>query len=104
MDMDLLTEDPDVRAATQVIADASANAMGASHDTLWTTLVPRALRPIAWPLLALFPTKQLRRLRDSRSKLYGVALVLAKNAMKRLGLEWEDTIGMEEAFGGCKGG
>jgi hypothetical protein len=95
----MLSEDPHAAKLTKTIVDAGLMALRASQSALWTAIIPCALRPFVFPVLKVFPTYQLRRLYEGRSKLYGLAMTLAKNAMERLNQEWVDEIGMEKAFG-----
>lgn len=64
-------------------------------------LVPPLLKPLTWALLRAFPTKQLYQLNLARSQLYMAGICLAKNAMKRMGAQWVDELGMEKEFGEC---
>jgi hypothetical protein len=84
-------------ANNQLVASAD-KALQASLSALWTTIIPLALRPLAYPVLRALPSKQIKRLHTHRARLFGAAMVIAKNAFKRLGSEFKDEIGMTKAF------
>lgn len=96
--LDTLSSDSKTKDEANLLITASEAALRASIDTLWTMIIPRALRPVATPLLNRFPTKALKDYAVSRSQLFGAAMTLTKNAMHRLGVEFKDEIGMEKTF------
>ena len=103
LNMDSLDADENAVTDSKLLMQSSALAVYGNLSAQWTALVPKALRPIFYPLLMRFPTCDLRRLYIGRARLAAVGMALVQNAMARLGQEWVDEIGMEEAFSECPG-
>jgi hypothetical protein len=99
-----MSADPKAKETSNAVIWAAALTINASLSALWTTFIPRAFRPITHPLLKAFPFKSLKTLRAGRSMMYGLSIVLVKNAFERMGMEWKDTEGLEKAFSECPPG
>lgn len=82
------------------IVHAANVALEQTGKTLTWMLMPPLLKPLVWPLVSRFPPRQLEQLNVARMQLYMAALTLARNAMTRLGLPWQDELQLTEAFGG----
>lgn len=78
-------------------------ALQATTSTLWTSVFPAALRPITSAILLACPPPGIRRLRTGRARVFTASMLLAKNALKRLGMEYTDDIGLAKTLGasGC---
>jgi hypothetical protein len=81
------------------IVHAANVALENTGKMLTWMLMPPLLKPFVYPLVSRFPPAQLEQLNVARMQLYTAALTLARNAMHRLGLPWDDELRMTEAFG-----
>jgi hypothetical protein len=95
------SEQADCGAAEAALVGAANYALENTAVALTYMLVPPLLKPVVWRLLAAAPPPRMRELNAARRKLFGAAETLAANAVRRLGLVWEDDIGMAAAFGAC---
>eukprot|EP00882_Tetradesmus_deserticola_P026751 GHRQ01029541.1.p1 GENE.GHRQ01029541.1~~GHRQ01029541.1.p1 ORF type:complete len:239 (+),score=91.55 GHRQ01029541.1:2-718(+) len=82
-----------------VIVKAATYALENTAKTLTFMLLPPLLKPVLYPLIRRFPPQRLRGLNTARMQLFTAALTLAKNAMTRLGLPWQDEVNMTDKFG-----
>eukprot|EP00878_Enallax_costatus_P020682 GHUV01021871.1.p1 GENE.GHUV01021871.1~~GHUV01021871.1.p1 ORF type:complete len:448 (+),score=109.54 GHUV01021871.1:312-1655(+) len=80
------------------IVTAATYALENTAVTLTYMLTPPLLKPLVWPLVQRFPSKRLQGLNIARMQLYTAALTLTHNAMKRLGLPFNDEIQMAKNF------
>eukprot|EP00882_Tetradesmus_deserticola_P021759 GHRQ01023556.1.p1 GENE.GHRQ01023556.1~~GHRQ01023556.1.p1 ORF type:complete len:316 (+),score=147.96 GHRQ01023556.1:1689-2636(+) len=81
-----------------VIVKAATYALENTAKTLTFMLLPPLLKPVLYPLIRRFPPQRLRGLNTARMQLFTAALTLAKNAMTRLGLPWQDEVNMTDKF------
>lgn len=81
------------------IVHAANVALEKTGKTLTWMLMPPLLKPLVYPLVSRFPPAQLEHLNVARMQLYTAALTLARNAMERLGMPWDDELRMAESFG-----
>jgi hypothetical protein len=93
--VDSLNPDPTAVTDSKLIMEASAMMIDGNLSTRWMLLVPRCLQPILFRLFILFPTPSMRKLQLGRDRLISLGMALSRNALKRLGQEWVDEIGME---------
>jgi hypothetical protein len=106
LDIDSLNMDPDARTDSKLLMEASAMMVDGNLSTRWTSMVPPSLRPLVFPLMLAFPTPSLRKLKLGRDRMISLGIALSRGAMRRLGQEWADDIGMEacrEWGGGSEG-
>lgn len=85
------------------IVQAANIALENTAKTLTWMLTPPLLKPLVWPLVARLPPPPLEALNIARMQLYTAALTLARNAMQRLGMPWDDDLNMRQAFGEHQG-
>lgn len=81
------------------IVSAATYALENTATTLTYMLTPPLLKPLLWPIVQRFPSERLQGLNIARMQLLTAALTLTQNAMKRLGLPFDDEIQMAKNFG-----
>ena len=99
MRFDTLSVAADGSMTENVLVGAARYALENTAAALWAMMIPPLLKPAAYALLRRFPTPQLATLNLVRTQLFTAGIVLAKNAMRRLGIAWTDDLGMEAEFG-----
>ena len=94
----------DGKVQENALVSAAHFALEHTATMLIFMLVPKVLRPVVYTWLRTFPTRTLSRLNECRCQLYMASIMLIKNAMGRLGMEWKDPLDMEKTFGEFQSG
>jgi hypothetical protein len=93
--MDTLNPDPTAKTDSRLMVEASEMFQEGNMSLQWFNMVPTALRPLTDRLMTAFPTAAHAKMYKGRDMVITAGMALCKNAMRRLGLEWSDEVGLE---------